>query len=80
MLCVTQDIFDKDGSGDSARVRSVLQQLPAEGSGADLARTFGHVVQDWIGEQEISLGTLEISGLPFSVPIKLRLGELWGAS
>ena len=78
VLCATQDIFDKDGSGEGARVRSVLQQLPAEGSAADLVQAFGHIVQDWIGEQEISLGTLEIPGLPFSVPIKVRLGDLWG--
>lgn len=76
VLCATQDVFDKDGSGDGARVRSVLQQLPAEGSAADLIRAFGHIAQDWIGEQEITLGTLEIPGLPLSIPIKVRLGEL----
>lgn len=80
VLCATQDVFDKDGSGDGARVRSVLQQLPAEGSAADLIRAFGRIAQDWIGEQEITLGTLEIPGLPLSIPIKVRLGELLGGS
>ena len=54
--------------------------LPAEGSAADLIRAFGHIAQDWIGEQEITLGTLEIPGLPLSIPIKVRLGELLSSS
>lgn len=80
VLCSSQDVLDKDGSVDAARIRSALQALPSAGTPAEMLAAFGRHVADVAGETEVDLGELSVPGLPLKIPLKVRLSSLLGSS
>lgn len=79
VLCHSQDVLDKDGSPEAARIRGYLQGLPTHGSPQELLGALGRQVMTDVGETEVTVFEFTIPGTDISVPFKIRLGELWGA-
>ncbi len=80
VLCHTQEVLDKDGSTDAAWIRRGIQALPADGTPAEMLAAFGRQVADVAGETEVDLGELSVPGLPFKIPVKVRLSTLLGGA
>lgn len=76
VLCNTQDVLDKEGSGSSADIRRYLQAMPADGDVGELLAAFGREYVNDLRDVKFTIAELPIPGTEIKIPLTVSLGQL----